>query len=413
MKAPIFRQVSLDRLSSPEQLDQALQVTTLRIWILLIAVLLLLASAGVWAFEGRVVTTAPGTGVIVRQGGVLNIVTRGGGVILDLQVVPGNTVKAHQVVATIAQPSLVRQLQLLENARAEAVLDRQRNMLLSRDASILKTTANTQQRSNIEEQITQLKKRTDLLSQQIATEEQLYRKGLVTNQQVLDLRQKLVDINEQVASAYAAERQLDADRFVYHAAPQQQDLEQKARITALDRQIAAAKGNLDLARQVVSPYDGQVLEVKTSQGSTVSDGQPILSMQPSNVNLEVLAYIPSQLAKEVRVGMNAQISPSHVKREEYGFMRGQVSFVADYPATEASITRNFANDPLTKAVSASGPVTEIDAILNVDPSTTSGFAWSTSKGPEAIITSGTLCQIDIVTKREKPITLLLPYLRLR
>jgi len=48
-------------------------------------------------------------------------------------------------------------------------------------------------------------------------------------------------------------------------------------------------------------------------------------------------------------------------------------------------------------------------VLEVDPSVSSGFHWSTPKGAPVVISSGTICNIDIVTRRQKPATLALPY----
>lgn len=183
------------------------------------------------------------------------------------------------------------------------------------------------------------------------------------------------------------------------------------RVTELDRQIATATDRLNQARDVVSPYEGEVLEVKASPGSTVTEDEPIVSIQPRQEKLEVLAYVPSLFAKALRINMDAEISPSSVKREEYGYIHGRVDFVADFPATEAAMMRNFENIALVQVLSESGPVTEVRATLEPDAATPTGFAWSTSAGPNMTITSGTLCQVNVVTKREKPISLVFPYLR--
>jgi HlyD family secretion protein len=411
MKSAIFRQVSLDRLSSPEQLDQLLVITSARTWYALAAVLALLVAACVWGFAGRVVTTADGTGVIVRQGGVLNIVTHGAGVVTSISAKPGTRLKAHEVVATIEQPALLQQIALLERAREEAVINRDHNLKSDSDAAHLDEAANSRDRANREAQIGELQERSKLLEQQIGVEQQLFSKGLATNQQVLDIKQKLIGVDDEIAQQRAGLVALDAQRFAIAAQPGQKNVEWQMRVTDLDRQIASATDRLNLARDVVSPYDGEVLEVKTSPGSTVIEDQPIVSIQPRQEKLEVLAYVPSLFAKALRTDMDAEISPSSVKREEYGFMRGRVDFVADFPATDAAMMRNFENNALVLALSESGPVTEVRATLEPDPATASGFAWSTSGGPNMTITSGTICQVNVVTKREKPISLVFPYLR--
>jgi HlyD family secretion protein len=413
MKPAIFRQVSIDRLSSPEQLDQLLTIAGARSWLAIAAVLVILIAGVVWGFEGRVVTTASGMGVIVRQGGVLNIVASGAGVITAITVRPGQTVKANEVIATIAQPALLQQMLLLEKAREEAILNRGQQLKSDADSAHLKYAANDRERANIVMQISEFQERAKLIDQQVQVEQQLYSKGLVTNQQVLDIKQSLIGINDDIASANAHLKQLDADRFVIGNQPQEDDVQWRTRVTELDRQLATAHQRLQTAQQVVSPYDGEVLEVKASPGSMVAESQPVVSVQPRKADLQVLAYVPSLLAKDLRVGMDTEISPSNVKREEYGFMRGRLDYVADFPATDAAIMRNFQNEPLVHVLSESGPVTEIRTTLAGDSTTSSGYLWSTSKGPQMLITSGTLCTVDIVTRRERPIVLVFPFLRAR
>ena len=390
-----------------------LTVTGMRTWIALAAVLALLAAALIWGFEGTVVTTASGTGVIVRQGGVLNIVSNGSGVVANIAVKPGDRVSANQVIATVAQPSLLEEISLLERAREEAVGNRGRNLTSSSDAAHLKEAAKRRERATIEAHIGELQERSRLLEQQIEVEKQLYAKGLVTNQQVLDMRQTMVGVGDEIAAGKAQLVQLDAERFDIAAQPARADVEWQMRVAELDRQIASAKTRLRLAVNVISAYDGEVLEIKVSPGSTVSDAQPIVSLQPRQGTLEVLAYLPALVAKDLRAGYDAEVSPSNVKREEYGFMRGKVDYVADFPSTDSAMMRNFENSTLVRSLSENGPVTEVRAQLQPAANTPSGFAWSTSAGPSIAITSGTLCQVDVVTRRERPISLVFPYLRAR
>lgn len=53
----IFRKESLDRISSPEEYDQYLQVTGPGIWIVMSAIVLVLVGAIVWSILGRLNTT--------------------------------------------------------------------------------------------------------------------------------------------------------------------------------------------------------------------------------------------------------------------------------------------------------------------------------------------------------------------
>lgn len=65
-KTSIFRQESLERLSSPEQLDQLMQVVNAKSWIPLATVGSLVALAVIWSIFGRIPITATGKGTLVH-----------------------------------------------------------------------------------------------------------------------------------------------------------------------------------------------------------------------------------------------------------------------------------------------------------------------------------------------------------
>ncbi|MEM9089551.1 MAG: hypothetical protein AAGC93_12490 [Cyanobacteria bacterium P01_F01_bin.53] len=64
-KNNIFRKEALERLSSPEQLDQLMQIVTPRSWLPLATLGGLLVCGLVWSFVGRIPVTTSGRGVMV------------------------------------------------------------------------------------------------------------------------------------------------------------------------------------------------------------------------------------------------------------------------------------------------------------------------------------------------------------
>ena len=227
-------------------------------------------------------------------------------------------------------------------------------------------------------------------------------KGLVTKQQTIAVKQKLVSVRGQIASLRARATQLDAQEFAAQAVPVQEDADMQSRTSAIERELAGMEKQLNMSENVVSPYAGQVLELKVDAGGTVAEGQPVLSIQPDVHHLELLAYLPSLQAKDIKNGMEAQISPSTIKREEFGFMKGKVLYVSDYPATSAAMMRDFQNETLVTSLTQSGPVTEIVVDLELDRNAPSGFRWSTSQvQPPVVISGGTICTVEMVTRQAK------------
>ena len=75
-KNNLFRKKALDRISSPEQLNDYLRVTNPGIWAILIAVILFLAGVFVWACTGTLETKTPAT-VVVQDKKALVVVSGG------------------------------------------------------------------------------------------------------------------------------------------------------------------------------------------------------------------------------------------------------------------------------------------------------------------------------------------------
>ena len=75
MSEKIFREKSLDRISSPEQLDDYLKVSTPSLWLLLSAVIILLVGIIVWANVENLETTINAAATVDQ--GVAEIVLTG------------------------------------------------------------------------------------------------------------------------------------------------------------------------------------------------------------------------------------------------------------------------------------------------------------------------------------------------
>lgn len=97
----IFRQVALERLSSPEQLDQIVQVTNPKSWLALLAIGALLVTAVIWSVVGRIPVQVSGSAILLNSGGVKNVVSLASGQITAFYLEQGELVEEGQLVAEI------------------------------------------------------------------------------------------------------------------------------------------------------------------------------------------------------------------------------------------------------------------------------------------------------------------------
>ena len=411
MASKIFRDVALDRLSSPDELDRLLRVTDTKAWIAQIAIFAIIVVALVWSYTGRLPSTVSGQGVIVRTGGVLNVVAAGSGVVAQLKVNVGDKISAGQVVATVAQPAILEKYNNARQTLAQARREKERSHALREQETKLAIATIRRKVANVQSEIKHLEDEAELAREQVSVQNQLMADGIVTKQKTIEARQNLTAVEDRIAGLQANLQELDAEEFSNQAKVQQGDAEKAIGIQDLERNLHEVESQLEIAQNVVSPYGGEVLEVKVSPGATVAMGDAILSMQPDVQDLQALIFLPASQAKDVHSGMEVKISPSSVKPEEYGFIRGRVVYVSDFPDTPAELMRNFENEVLVKALTNDGPVTELRIEMKKNPRTPSGYEWSSAQGPAMALSGGTLCTAEVITRWQKPITLVFPAVR--
>lgn len=98
MKRQIYRQEALERMGSPEQLDQLMTLTSPRAWVALGGFGLLLLMLVIWAVFGRITTTVEGDGVLVRLGGIRTITAPSDAAVANVFVQTGETVQPGGVL---------------------------------------------------------------------------------------------------------------------------------------------------------------------------------------------------------------------------------------------------------------------------------------------------------------------------
>ena len=295
MRQGLFRQAALERLSSPERLDELMEVTTPRSWLALLGIGAVLVAALVWAVYGSVPTLVKAQGVLIREGSLQSVDAPVAGELRELLVNAGDDVVREQLVARIYQA---------------------------------------------------------------------------------------VD----------------------------------------DRTVV-----------VTSPYAGRVMDVRVTRGNLVGAGTALLSLEQPGRSLEAVLYLPPIDGTKLLPGMEVQLSPASVKREEHGLLLGRVSAVSAFPATISGMKRVLGSEELAKALSDKAPPIEVHVELVRNPTTISGYqwtstlstlasgfvgllpdplvavlpGWATPQGPPLTLASGTICTADVITEQQAPIYLVL------
>lgn len=407
----IFRKVALERLSSPEQLDQLMQVTNPRGWLALGAFGALLLAALAWAVLGSIPTDAMGEGILLRQGGVSNLVAAEPGQVEELLVSVGDVIGKGQVVARVRQEELLRQIQD-SRAKIAAVRGEFRDLLrYAGEQERLRDRDLAQQRANLEQSVRALQKEVDLARERVEAERDLLKDGLVTKQTFLASEQRLNEAQDRLAGVRLDLNGLELKRLEAGQQTDQQLETRQAAIRDLELELREREARLAETARVVSPHEGRVLEVLVDRGDVVAPGTPILNLELVSRELMAVLFVPASYGKRVRPGMRVRISPGTVKREEYGSMIGRVTWAAEFPSTSQGMMRVLGNEALVERLMEEGPPIQVNVALERDASTPTGYRWSSSTGPSVEISSGTLAGGSVTIREERPIHLVIPKVR--
>ncbi len=466
----LFRKEALERLSAPEQLDQLVSVVSPKTGLWLATLGGLTAAALGWGILGRIPITVQGQGVLIFPSQVVSFQSTGAGRLLNVRVKAGDRVKKGEVLATLDQSDLQNQLQQAQlklmqlqlqdqNAnrlQSQRVLLDQKTIAQQRE-SLLQNLQTTQSltpvlrdkglisiqsdRLNLEKRVQVLQDLLPTQSQRFQVRQQLQREGAISGDAVLQARGDFLSTQVQVNDAQSQLKQLD----VKEASAQQQFLQSlnsiqslQAQLKDLDRQaatqaqqdlevntnrlkeiqatkrtIAQLEAQLKDSGQVISAYDGTVLELAATPGQVIAQGSRLgsISAQTSSAQLSSVAFINVGDGKKIKPGMQISITPSTTKREEFGGISGSVTHVSAFPVTKDGVVSLVGNPDLAQSITAKDAQLQVDADLKTDPSTFSGYQWSSSKGPQLSVTSGTTTTVQVTVEERAPISFILPILK--
>jgi len=407
-----FRAAALDRAASPEQFDHLVVITKPSDWIWAAVICLLLVAAIVWGIVGRMPTRVPGEGMLISNGDrVVDAVSAAAGRLASVSVTVGEHVVKGQPIARIVQTDIEQ-----KHSEAVAVLgEKQREyaVLAARVQSEL--VVKGQNFAKLEDALNQVIKataqRVEFLTVDVRNLEDLLAKGYTTRKNVSDRREELTSAQQRLDDTHNQILKLRADKTDLETQRDRELRQAEFAINEAQRQVSATEESLSQNTQVISPIEGRVVEVKISTGSVLAVGTAVVEIESEGNKLEAVIYLPPDQGKRIKPGMQVQLEPSTVKREEFGMMLGTVETVSDFPMTPQGMTAVLHNETLVTRFSHDGAPYAAKIVLDQDASTTTGYRWAVGNGPNLRLTSGTLTRAEITTRHQRPLDLVIPLIR--
>ena len=404
----IFRASAVERLSSPEQLDQLVDVTRPLDWLGTVAIAVALFGVFCWGVVGRIPTRADGEGILISDSGrVIDSVSTVAGRLASIEVSAGDRVASGQVVARISQTETEQRYR----SAVEAVQERERERdevfaAIKRELEIKAANASAE-KSRVEDIIAADRKRLDYLAGAATNGESLStadKEAEDRRTEAFAIQQRLADSQNQLERIQGEQREIELQKNVDLLASQ-------LKVDEARRQSERIAAVLERDAQLTSPIDGRVIEIKMSPGGVLAPGTAVVSIEPQETGLEAIVYVPADRGKNVHPGMEARIEPSSVKREEFGAMIGKVVAISAFPVSTEGMAAMLHNDALVRRFSQQGASYAVSVRLEREPANVSGYLWSSGAGPPENLTTGTLVRAEITTREQPPIDLIVPIMK--
>ncbi|MBF0120984.1 MAG: NHLP bacteriocin system secretion protein [Desulfobacterales bacterium] len=414
MSKELFRKVALERLSSPEQLDQLMRITKPTGWLSLLAIGFLIVLAFLWGFYGSIPIKVSGQGLLIKETGLVNILSPVSGQIVGISAHVGSFVEKGQIVARVAQPDILDKIYKSKMELQELLKQKDQITKFGNDETIKRTEYLDKERLNLTKSIDFLQQNIKWLKEQLKNQKQLLDQGLITKNTYLRTHQEINDNFNKINQTQNQLNQIAVEEVQLKSKNAQEITNIDQKINQIQLQMKMLQEDLRESSRIISFHTGYVLELRVNDGKLIGQGETILSMEvvdKEGIKMEVALFIRPTEGKKIHQGMKAQITPSTVKQEEHGCLIGLVTSVSEFPSSSEGMKRILQNDMLVQNLSKSGAPFEIRVELIPDPTLKSGYKWSSSKGPPIKIQAGTFCSGQIIIEDQKPISMVIPYLK--
>jgi len=110
----IFRKSSLERISSPEQLNEYIKITNPSVWGVVFGCMAILIALAFWSVFGSIPESIQSRGVIFPENGVTKVISQASGRATDVRVKTGDFVQSGQIIAVVPQDMILNQIKELK-----------------------------------------------------------------------------------------------------------------------------------------------------------------------------------------------------------------------------------------------------------------------------------------------------------
>lgn len=395
---------------------------------LISAGLLFTAIVGVWSWVGTVEEVSFAQGQLAPQGDVFRIQTTVGGEVTEILFSEGDVVQRGQKIAAIDSQLVEKEIRRLEESlnafqlqlsQTEALIQQtlsEMNILgaISQADVSAKQSSLLQEKSTIathQQMLSHYEDDRQAQAERMNRLKELVDKGAFSNDQLFQLEHQLRErdrtITETTGNIDRSEaiiQQLESELSQTQAMAEQQNLlareklqqfqieETNLRSKIRETKILLEKSETELEQMaLIAPIKGAISTLEVSNlGEVLQPGETVAEIAPASVPLVLSAWLPSQEAGLVEVGMPVNIKFDAFPYQDYGVIEGNVLSISPDARVDEKI----------------GAAYEVEVSLAQD--------FVIHEDVQIPLKAGQTAQIEIVVDQRRIISLLLdPIRRLR
>lgn len=409
----VFRPEAMRHFGSSEQFEHNLQVIRYRKWLAQFSVLILVLGCLSWVVFGYIPIEAQGVAIAISDAGLANVETAFNGIVKTLNAQAGDAIKEGDLLVTLHNPELDVRLEMANQTiqSLQHYWDYLHHQIsferIEEKQAILKNIEATDFKiKTLEQEIPILKKDTD-------NKKKLAALGLydsISLQQAIELlwstQTNLEKTKSDLASLkFKLKKEYREDELI---ALQDQLRQAHQQRMLLETQLRYAN--------IYSPATGTVLNFFVQPDTYITTGELVarLEIASSTQNKIFYGYLPIGLGKTIRLGAQVEMDLTTVKSQEFGSMIGHISEISQYAISKQKLTGMINNPELVNyLVQNNAAVIEVKIEPQSDPTTFSGYKWTSGKGPPIHLTSGTLCVFKGLVEEIRPLSYLLPLWKIK
>ena len=226
--------------------------------------------------------------------------------------------------------------------------------------------------------------------------ENLYAKGNISSDQLLSIQSSLAEYNAQL---------INQQRLMLNG---------KNSLNKAIHNLLAKINDSNKRFTISNSSSGYVVSSMVKSGMNVRKGDTIanFSANPSIISpKQAVAFLPLTSYRNIKVGDKTLISPVNIEESKYGSIVGKIKSLDPIPLGVDKATILLGGENRARSIFGQNKSMIAVTVDLSSADTSTGYLWSSSKGPNYNISIGTTGTVKVITKYISPISIVFPFIK--